>query len=162
MKNTSFSSSQIGGPFCLILAFLLLISGKCNTNKQINIFSWCGTIIDGNVNNHVLLSTTLLYGDYYYTLSRSGSFTSTNVLITYGGGAWNPGISGHLLVGGGFPGQNVATFSCDIPIGTPCNATETFVPFAAENIFSASGAPFIERTVSIMLPSASALFLPLT
>ncbi len=128
MKNTSFSLSRIGGPVCLLMAFVLLISGKCNTNKQINIFSWCGTIIDGNFNNHVLLNNTLpIYGDYYYTLSRSGAFTSTNVLITYGGSPWNPGISGHLLLGGGLPGQNGTTFSCDIPVGTPCNATETFV-----------------------------------
>ncbi len=83
--------------FSLFFVCITLIT--CSSSRMVFVMPMCGKTIDGDQNNHVLLSGYMIGPPsslYYYTLNRSGAFTTSNLKYEFfgpGGTTWYPGIT---------------------------------------------------------------------
>lgn len=122
-----FTILYLKRPTYLFLVFFFISALTSCTSKRLASAPWCAGVLNGDQSNQIYVSGDLnafSNAEYYYLLNRIGSFTATNLSFIIDNQQWNPGPTGHMLFHNGFP-PFVGTFSCTIPPGTPCNATET-------------------------------------
>lgn len=146
IQNSIQSLSRFGLLCCIILFSFSVQTVYLNING--------GNPIDGNQSsvNSISASGTMggfTNGNYYYTLSRSGDFTTTNLVFSVSGVAWGPNINKFFTTGPPMP----VTLSGIIPAGTLCNKKEIIIM----KVYNSLGQVVLSKTLTIRNPNTGIL-----